>query len=159
MFEQERYALAVMCTSARFSELYTKLIWIQMMTLDFTHCGADIDCLDPVTTLFLLFVRNSICHDDLLQLATVQSFNGVSAKNAMSNDGNCIPGTMLNDNISCLYQGTASIRHVVNNDSGFVANISNEYHLRNLVRARTLLVNEGKTQIKAVCDGRCPRED
>jgi hypothetical protein len=78
-----------------------------------THSGADIDGLDTIAELFLVFVRDSVCHDDLLELAAVEGFNRISAQDAMCYDGMNVFGAFCYQDICSLHKRTTCVGHVV----------------------------------------------
>jgi hypothetical protein len=106
-----------------------------------TNRRTDVDRLNPVAALFLLFMWDSVRHNYPLELTTIERFDGVSAQNAVRDNGYGVFSTMLNDHISSLDEGSTSIGHVIYDDSGFPTDIADKDHLRDLIRPSSLLVN------------------
>lgn len=113
---------------------------------------ADIDGLDLIALLLLLGVRDGVGHNDTAKAAVVDVFGGLAGEDTVDNNGVHLLGTVLHDGVGSLDEGTAGIGHIVNNNSNLVLHVADEDHARDLVRAGTLLVDQGELQIKAVGD-------
>lgn len=99
-------------------------------------------------------MRDSVRHHDLLQLAVVQRLDGVAAKDAVCDNGNCRLSAMGDDDVSSLRQGTAGVGHIVYNDSDLIADISDQNHLRDLIWPRALFMDQCEAEIQTIRNGR-----
>jgi len=63
--------------------------------------------------------------------------------------------TMVHDGLGGFDERTAGIGHVVDENGNFILNVSDEDHAGDFVRAGSLFVDEGETEVKAVSDGGC----
>lgn len=136
MREQEAHRLAVVRTSAGLCK-----------------SGADVDRLDLIALLLLVFVRNSVGHNNTAQAAVVDVLSSLAGKDTVDDNSVDFLSTVLHHSIGGLDESTAGISHVVNDDSDLVLNATNENHARDLVGAGALLVDERELEIEAVGDG------
>lgn len=140
--EEEAHRLAVVCTTAGLGQ-----------------CGRDINSLDLVAQLLLLGVGDSVGNHQTVQTAAVQVLNGLARQDTVNNDGVDLLGAVLHNGVGGLDKSTAGIGHIVDNDGDLVLDVADENHARNLVGARTLLVDEGELQIETIGDGSCTRRE
>lgn len=136
MREQEAHRLAVVRTSAGLCK-----------------GGADVDRLDLIALLLLVFVRNSVGHNNTAQAAVVDVLSSLAGKDTVDNNRVDFLSSVLHHSIGGLDKSTAGISHVVNDDSNLVLDATNENHARDLVGAGALLVDERKLEIEAIGDG------
>lgn len=108
----------------------------------FTYSGTDVDRLDTVADLLLLFVGYSVGHNDLLESAAVQRLNGVSAQDAVGDNGNSVLGsTLIDQDASSLDESSAGVRHIVHENSSLASYFSDQGHSGDLVRTSALFVD------------------
>ena len=62
--------------------------------------------------------------DDLLELAAVQSFNGIATQDAVGDDRECILCTLGDENVRCFDKCTACVGHVIDQDSRLSSYVS-----------------------------------
>lgn len=136
MREQEAHRLAVVRTSAGLCK-----------------SGADVDRLDLVALLLLVFVRNSVGHNNTAQAAVVDVLSSLAGKDTVDDDSVDFLGSVLHHSIGGLDKSTAGISHVVNDNSDLVLDATNENHARDLVRAGALLVDESELEVETIGDG------
>jgi hypothetical protein len=118
-----------------------------------TYSRRDIDSLDTVAQSLLLLVGNGVGDDELGQLRLVELFYSIAGENAVSNDGDSAAGTVFDDDLGGLAEGTASVGHVINDNGDLAANVTDQNHARDLVGTSALLVNESKAEVEAISDG------
>lgn len=124
-------------------------------TAGLSQRGRDINSLNLIAQLLLFGVGNSVGNHQTFQAAAVQVLNGLAGQDAVNNDGVDLLGTVLHDSVGGLDKGTTGIGHVIDDDGNLVLDATDEDHARDLVRAGTLLVNEGELQIETIGDGGC----
>lgn len=104
-------------------------------------------------------MRHGVSDNEPLQAAVVDVGDGVAGEDAVSDDGIDLAGTMLHNRVGSLHQRAARVGHVVDDDGNLVLNVSDEDHSRDLVGARSFLVNQSERQIQAVRNGSCPEQE
>lgn len=124
MREQEADRLAVVSAAASFCQ-----------------SGTDINGLDLVAKLLLLGVRNGVANDQTTEAAAVQVFDGFAGQDTVHDDGVDLLGAVLHDGVGGFDERTAGVGHVVDDNSDLVLDVADEDHARDLVRARTFLVD------------------
>lgn len=134
--EEEAHRLAIVCATASLGQR-----------------GRDVNSLNLIAQLLLLGMGNSVGNHQTFQSAAVQVLNGLAGQDAVNNDGVDFLCAVLHDGVGSLDKGTAGIGHVVDDDGNLVLDATDEDHARDLVGARTLLVNEGELQVKTIGDG------
>lgn len=95
---------------------------------------------------------HSVGNNKLGQLRLVELFYSIAGEDTVSDNGDSTAGTVINDDLSSLAEGAASIGHVVDNDGDLAANITDQNHTRDLVRTSALLVNKSEAKVEAVGD-------
>lgn len=120
-----------------------------------TYSRRDIDRHNPVTQLLLLLVGNCVGDDQVAQLAVVDLVDRVATEDAVGDNGDGGGCAVLDNDVSGFAEGSAGVCHVVDDDSCATLDITNENHAADFVRASTLLVNESKLDVEAVCDCSC----
>lgn len=135
MREQEADGLAVVRTSAGLGK-----------------CGADVNGVDLVANFLLVLVGDGVRDDNTAKAAVVHVLNGLTRENAVHNNGVDLLGTVLHHSVGGLDEGSASVRHIVHNDSDLVFHVSDKNHSRDFVGPSTLLVNQSELQIQAIGD-------
>lgn len=118
-----------------------------------TYSRRDVDGLNTVAQGLLLFVGNSVGDDELGQLGLVELFYSIAGENAVGDNGDGAAGSVLDDDLGGLTEGTASIGHIVDDNGDFAANITDQNHARDLVGTGALLVDESEAEVEAVGDG------
>lgn len=73
------------------------------------------------------------------------------------NDGNDLACTVALQRFCSLGQGSAGVRHVVDQNGDLVFNLADQDHGANNVRPRSLLVDQREGTAQAVCDSGRPR--
>jgi hypothetical protein len=97
-------------------------------------------------------VGNCVGADHLLQLAVVDLVDRVAAEDTVGDDGDGGGCAVLDDHVGCFAEGSASVGHVVDDDSCTTLDISDQNHATNFVWAGALLVNQRELNVKAVGD-------
>lgn len=116
--------------------------------------SANIDGLQLPTAMRLLaFMGNSIRNHNRRQLALFDNFARLARKDSMRDDGDDLLRSVLLESLSGFSQGSAGIRHVVDENGDLVGNVADEGHTGDFVGADALLVDERKVKIKAVGEG------
>lgn len=115
-----------------------------------TYSRRDINRLDAVAESLLLLVGNSVGDNELGQLGLVQLLNGVAGEDAVGDNGDRTTGAVLNDDLSGLAEGAASIGHVIDNDGDLATNVTDQNHAGNLVRTSALFVDKSKAEVEAI---------
>lgn len=87
---------------------------------------------------------------NLLQLTAIQLIDGIAAQNAMSDNGDCVPGAMLNHNIGGFHERSTCVCHVVDDDGGLVFDVADKNHFGHLVGSGPLFVDQGEGDVKGV---------
>lgn len=100
-------------------------------------------------------MRNCVGADHLLQLAVVDLVDRVAAEDTMCHDGNGSNRTVLDDHVGRFAEGSASVGHVVDDDSGAALDVSDEDHAADFVGTSTLFVDERELDVEAVGDSSC----
>lgn len=108
----------------------------------FTYSGTDVDRLNAVADLLLLFVGYSVGHNDLFESAAVERLDGVSAQDAMGDNGNSVLSSALIDqDAGGLDKSSAGVRHIVHENSSLASYFSDQGHSGDFVRTSALLVD------------------
>lgn len=115
-----------------------------------TYSRRDINRLNAVAESLLLLVGNSVGDNELGQLGLVQLLNGVAGEDAVGDNGDRTTGAVLNDDLSGLAEGAASIGHVIDNDGDLATNVTDQNHAGNLVRTSALFVDKSKAEVEAI---------
>lgn len=101
--------------------------------------------------LLLLFAqRHRVGDDDPREDAVVENVDGVTAENAVGDNGHDLGGAILREHLGGLGQGAAGIGHVVDQDGDLVSDVSHQHHAANDVGTRALLVNESKALVETI---------
>lgn len=79
--------------------------------------GADVDLGQSIALLLLLTQGNGVCNNKLSENGIVQVLNSLAGQNTVSDDRENLLGTVLHNHSSGLAKGTASISHVIDDDS------------------------------------------
>jgi hypothetical protein len=90
-----------------------------------------------------------------LKLAVVDLVDRVAAEDTVCHDGNGSSCAVLDNHISRFAEGSASVSHVVDDDSGAALDVSDEDHAADFVGTSTLFVDERELDVEAVGDGSC----
>jgi hypothetical protein len=98
-------------------------------------------------------MRHGIRDDHLLQLGPIEGLNRIAGQNAMRHNGNGILGPVLNHHIGGFDERAAGVRHVVDDNGGFVRHVADEHHFRDFVGPRALFVDEGEGDVQGIGDG------
>lgn len=98
-------------------------------------------------------MRNCVCANHLLKLAVVDLVDRVAAEDTVGHNGDGSSRAVLDDHIGSFAEGSASVCHVVDDDSGAALDVSDEDHAADFVGASTLLVDERELDVEAVCNG------
>lgn len=120
--------------------------------------GADINGLNLIASLLLLRVGDSVGHNQAVQTTTVQVLDGLAGENAVDDDGVHFLGTVLEDSVGGLDEGTTGISHVVDDDGDLVLDVTDKDHTGDLVGTGTLLVDQGELQVETVSNGSRTKE-
>ncbi len=73
----------------------------------------------------------------------------------MGDDSNDFTGLVRHEGLGSFGERAAGIGHVVDEDAGFVFNVTNEDHAGDFVGARALFVNQGEAEVETVGDRGC----
>jgi len=96
---------------------------------------------------------NSVGDDELGQLGLVELFDSIARQNAVGDDGDGAAGSVLDDDLGGLAEGTASIGHIVDDNGDLAADITDQDHTGDLVGTSAFFVDEGEAEVEAVGDG------
>lgn len=124
-----------------------------------------------VRVVFLNKELLTICDNEIRQAGLINGIDGIATQNTVGNNGEDLLRAMLVNRLCCLgelswisisqrvypkpaYRST-SVGHVIDEDSHFVLDITNEDHAANDIGSRSLLVDESKRRIKAIGNRRC----
>ena len=103
-------------------------------------------------------MRNCVCANHLLKLAVVDLVDRIAAEDTVGHDGNGSSRAVLDDHVGRFAEGSASVCHVVDDDSGAALHVSDEDHAADFVGTSTLFVDERELDVEAVGDGGCSTE-
>ena len=107
-----------------------------------TYCGTDVDRLDAVANLLLLFVGYRVGHNDLLESTAVERLDGVPAEDTVGdNSDSVLSSALVDQNAGGLDECSAGVRHIVYKNSSLARYFSDQGHSGNLVRASALFVD------------------
>lgn len=101
-------------------------------------------------------MRYGIGDNNLLEFTAVESFDGVATQNAVCDNCERILCTLGDQHVRRFNERSACVGHVVDQDGRLASYISDQNHSRNLIRACSLLVNEGKAKVQAIGYRSCP---
>jgi hypothetical protein len=115
----------------------------------------------------------TICDNHTRQARLVDILNGVTAEDAVRDNGKHFGSAMLIKRSSCFGKlhcnssqqlritsdsaeayRSASICHIIDDDGNLVLDITNEDHAADNIGSRALLVNEGKSRVETVSNRR-----
>lgn len=119
-----------------------------------TYSGTNVDRLDTITDLFLLFVRHCVRYDDLFESAAIQCFDGRSTQNTVSDNSNgVLRSALVNQHTSSFDKSTAGVCHIVHKNGRLSSYLSNKCHSGDFIRTSALFMDERKRQIETISDG------
>lgn len=115
-----------------------------------TYSRRDINGNDPVTQLLLLLVRNCVGANHLLKLAVVDLVDRIAAEDTVGHDRNGCNCAVLDNHVGSFTEGSASVGHVVDDNSGAALDVSDKDHAADFVGTSTLFVDERELDVEAV---------
>ena len=108
---------------------------------------AYVDDAQLAATLYLVTERDSVGDHDLTQTALIKNVDRIAAQDTVGNNGYDLGSTVVLDRLRSLGEGSAGIRHIVDQDRDLVYNVSDEDHAPDDVGSRAFLVNESKASV------------
>ena len=96
-------------------------------------------------------MRHRIRHHKLPQLTPIDLLDRVAAENAVSDNCDRLACAVLDHHISSFDESAASVGHVVDDDSDAVADVADQNHAGDFIRACALFVDEGEAEVEGVC--------
>lgn len=121
-------------------------------TLDLTYSRRNVDGHNPVAQLLLLLVRDRVGDHQVLQLTVVDLVDRIAAEDTVCHDRNGRCCAVLDDNVGCFAECTASVCHVVHDDRNATLHVTDQDHAADFVRSGALLVDEGELGVEVVGD-------
>jgi len=115
---------------------------------------ANIDSLQLRALILLALHGYRIRRHDSRQLALIDRLDGIAGQDAVGDQGNDLLRAVRHDRLGGLGQRTARVGHVVDEDGSLAGHVAHEDHATDLVRSRSLLVNEREPQIQSVSNRR-----
>ncbi|KAH3663667.1 hypothetical protein OGAPHI_005068 [Ogataea philodendri] len=96
------------------------------------------------------YAKYGLDADDSFQLGLIDVLDGLSTQNSVRDNGNDLFGAVLEQHLGGLGQSTTGVCHIVDNDTCFSSNVSNENHTAHLVGSRTLFMDQRKVEVQTV---------
>lgn len=113
----------------------------------------DINHLELVALTALVPQRHRVRHNNSAEFAPVERFDGVSAEDAVRDDGHHFLRAISHDRVRRFHQRATCVGHVVDEDGDAILHIANENHARHFIRTRALFMDESEAEVEAVGDG------
>lgn len=110
------------------------------------------------TRLRMLWQRQSIRHNQPIQLTVLDHLDGRSAQETMRHDSNALFSALLLENGGRQSQRAARVGNIVDQYRGLARHVAYQYHPAYLVCYLALFVDDGEVNVEAVgdCGGSIP---
>lgn len=115
----------------------------------------DVDHPDLRAPLQLVTKRYRVGHNDPGQAALVECFDSIARQDAVRDNRQNLRGAVVLYCLRGLGQRSACIGHIIHENCDLVLHVADEHHAPDLVRPRSLLVNECEGPVETIGDGRC----
>jgi len=120
---------------------------------------AYVDDAQLTAPIHLVAERHRVGDDDLAQATLVENVDGVAAEYAVRDDGDNLAGAVILHRLGRLGQGSAGVRHVVDEDGDLVDDVAHEDHASDDVGTGALLVDQGEARVQAICNSSSSRNN
>lgn len=117
----------------------------------FGERGANVDLYHLWRPQELAAERDAVGAHNFGELASIDSMQGVAAKDAVGDDGDDALGSVLHEGLGCLDEGSAGVCHVVDQNALLVLNDPDEDHIGHFVGSLPLFVDESELEVEVVC--------
>lgn len=76
----------------------------------------------------MLILRNRVGHNDPVNGRCIESWDGIAAENAVSEQCINLGGTLLLEEFGCASDGVGSVTQIVNQNTNPVGNVAHKHH-------------------------------
>jgi len=119
--------------------------------------GGDVQVLKLGAESHVIPLRNRVGDDHLVDGRSVNTRDGVTAKNTMGQEGVDVSSALLLEQLGSSGNGVAGVDEIVDEDADLVLDIAHQHHasvaLLGVLGRASLLVNQGKSHVQLISDG------